>query len=104
MLFSCSRRAGDLHEGAGPVHPAHVDHVPRECGAPPGHDQLLHQLPHLLLSLQAVQGCPHKHLQNVYFVICSTSGSTSTSKYIFHISGFEAINTNLIDLVINEMQ
>ena len=58
MIFSCSRRAGDLHEGAGPVHPAHVDHVPRERGAPPCHDQLLHQLPHLLLRLQAVQVCP----------------------------------------------
>ena len=88
----------------GPVHSPNVDHVSGVCGPPPGHDQLLHQLPHLLLSLQAVQGCPHKHLQNVYFVICSTSGSTTTSKYIFHISGFEAINTNLIDLVINEMQ
>ena len=54
----CYRCAGDLHEGAGPVHPAHVDHVPGERGAPAGHGQLLHQLPHLLLCLQAVQVCP----------------------------------------------
>ena len=97
-VFRCS---SIVYEDGEPVHPSHVDHVPGVSGSPPRHDQLLHQLPHLLLSLQAVQGCPHKHLQNVYFVICSTSGSTTTSKYIFHKSGFEANDTNLTDLVLN---
>ena len=70
-----------MHEAAGPVHPAPVDHVPGERGAPPGHAQLLHQLPHLLLRLQAVQGGPlHglRHLlpQTLALALVKSSGST----------------------------
>ena len=44
-----------MHEAAGPVHPAPVDHVSGERGSPAGHGQLLHQLPHLLLRLCPLQ-------------------------------------------------
>ena len=62
-LTICCRCASDVHEAAGPVHPAPVDHVSGERGAPAGHGQLLHQLPHLLLSLQAVQDRALQDLQ-----------------------------------------
>ena len=45
-----------MYQESGPLHPAAVDHVPGERGAPARHVQLLLQLPHLLLSLQPVQG------------------------------------------------
>ena len=37
------------------IHPAPVGDVPRVGGSPPRHGQLLHQLPHLLLRLLALQ-------------------------------------------------
>ena len=50
-----------MYESGEPVHPTNVDYVSRVSGPPPGHDQLLHQLPHLLLRLQAVQVCSLQH-------------------------------------------
>ena len=43
-------------QGGVPVHPASLGDVSRERGAPPGHVELLHQLPRLLLRVQPVQG------------------------------------------------
>ena len=37
------------------IHPSPVGDVPRVGGSPPRHGQLLHQLPHLLLRLLALQ-------------------------------------------------
>ena len=70
-----------MHEAAGPVHPAPVDHVSGERGAPAGHGQLLHQLPHLLLRLQAVQDGPLHCLrpllpQTLALALVKSSGST----------------------------
>ena len=58
-----------MHGDDGSVYSPNVDHVPGVGGPPPGHDQLLHQLPDLLLRLQAVQGGPLQHLQDVRHVI-----------------------------------
>ena len=63
IVVCVGRRAGDVHQAGAGVHPAAVDHVPGERGAPPRHAQLLHQLPRLLLSLQAVQDCALQDLQ-----------------------------------------
>ena len=58
VIVCVGRRAGDLHQAGAGVHPSSVDHVPGERGPPAGDAQLLKQLPHLLLSQQAVQVSP----------------------------------------------
>ena len=80
-LTICCRCASVVHEAAGPVHPAPVDHVSGERGPPAGHGQLLHQLPHLLLSLQAVQDGPLHCLrpllpQTLALALVKSPGST----------------------------
>ena len=47
-----------MYQTRGLLHPSSLDHVPGERGPPAGDAQLLKQLPHLLLSQQAVQVSP----------------------------------------------
>ena len=44
-----------MYGGVRPVYSSPVDHVLGIGGPPPGHAQLLHQLPHLLLRLCPLQ-------------------------------------------------
>ena len=44
-----------MRRGVRPVHSPPLGDVPRVCGSPPRHAQLLHQLPHLLLRLRPLQ-------------------------------------------------
>ena len=55
LILLLFRGAGALRWGVRPVHPSSVGDVPRVCGPPPRHAQLLHKLPHLLLRLRPLQ-------------------------------------------------
>ena len=70
-----------MYESREPVHTTHVDHVPRVSGPPSGHDQLLHQFPHLLFRVQAVQDGPLQHLLPVLSLSSAHVRATTSSQF-----------------------